>query len=63
MTVNNQQKAKEFFKEHKLKIALKLTLKAKEVVQRALRLVEEDVTPQMVQNAIQQNERLIEKGV
>ena len=40
---------------------MKLTLKVREVVQRALRLVEEDVTPQMVQNAIQQNERLIKR--
>lgn len=38
MAVNNQQKAREFFKEHRLKMALKLTGEAREMAEKILRL-------------------------
>jgi hypothetical protein len=58
-----QEKAWDMFSQQKFIKATKSSQKARELVQRALRLVEEDVTPQMVESAIQQNERLIEKAI
>lgn len=58
-----QKKAWDMFNQKRFAKAIKSSQKARELVQKALRLVEEDVTPQMVENAIQQNERLIEKGI
>lgn len=56
-----QKKAWDLFNQKRFAAAIKNSHKAREMVQRALRLVEEDITPQMVENAIQQNERLIKK--
>ena len=58
-----QEKAWDMFNQKRFAKAIKNSQKARELVQKALRLMEENVTPQMVENAIQQNERLIEKGV
>ncbi len=58
-----QEKAWDMFNQKRFAKAIKSSQKARELVQKALRLVEEDITPQMVENAILQNERLIEKGV
>jgi HEPN domain-containing protein len=38
MAVNNQQRAREFFAEHRLKMALKLTAEARQMAQKILRL-------------------------
>jgi tetratricopeptide (TPR) repeat protein len=59
---NMQQKARDMADEKRHAEAIKNAEKARELAQKALRLVEEDVTPQMAENAIQQNERLIEKA-
>lgn len=58
---NLQGKAKDMFNQKRFTKAIKNSHKARELVQKALRLVEQDITPQMVENAIQQNERLIVK--
>ncbi|MCK4427375.1 MAG: hypothetical protein KAW16_02710 [candidate division Zixibacteria bacterium] len=41
VTIRNQQRAKEFYHEHKLKVALKLTLKARESAQKSIELAEQ----------------------
>jgi tetratricopeptide (TPR) repeat protein len=56
-----QEKAWDIFARKRFAKAIKNSQKARELVQKALRLVEQNVTPQMVENAIQQNERLIVK--
>jgi len=58
-----QEKAWDMFNQKRFAKAIKNSQKARELVKKALRLVEQDITPQMVENAIEQNERLIEKGV
>lgn len=58
---NLQGKAKDMFNQKRFTKAIKNSHKARELVQKALRLVEQNITPQMVENAIQQNERLIVK--
>jgi len=61
-----QEKAREMFRQKKFTRATRSSRKARELVEKALRLVEEEVTPRMVENAIQQNERLIsqvEEGI
>ncbi len=56
-----QSKARDMFDQRKYVQATRNTKKARELIQKALRLVEQDVTPQMVESALQQNERLIEQ--
>ena len=58
---NLLSKARDMSNQRKYKQATKDSKKARGLIQKALRLVEEDITPQMVENAIQQNERLIDK--
>jgi hypothetical protein len=41
VAIRNQQRAKEFYHEHKLKVVLKLTLKAKESAQKSIELAEQ----------------------
>ncbi len=57
-----QEKAWNLFHQGRFTGAIKESRKARELVRKALRAVEENVTPQLVKNAIQQNERLIERG-
>ena len=63
MAINNQQKAKEFFKEHKLKAALKLTLKAREMAQKVLNLAnKEKRLDRLAQKELERTDRLIRKA-
>jgi len=57
-----QSKAQEMFAQNKFGQASKSSKKARDLVKKALEMVEKDITPLMVENAIQQNEKLIEKG-
>jgi tetratricopeptide (TPR) repeat protein len=56
-----QSKAQEMFAQNKFGQASKSTKKARDLAKKALEMVEKDITPLMVENAIQQNEKLIEK--
>lgn len=59
--VNLQEKAWDLFRQNRFGLAIKGTQRARSFVLRALGIVEENVTPQMVKKAIQQNDELIEK--
>ncbi len=56
-----QQKAKAAYKEGNLKLALKLTLEARELVFKALKMVEGQITPEEVAKAIKETDDLIQK--
>lgn len=56
------EKARDLVAQKAFARSIKDSRRAREMVEKALRLVEEDITPGMVESAMQQNERLIEKG-
>jgi uncharacterized membrane-anchored protein YhcB (DUF1043 family) len=53
------KEAQEQFNQNAYALAIKNAERAREMVERALRLVEEDITPPMVERAMEQNERMI----
>jgi tetratricopeptide (TPR) repeat protein len=60
---DSQEKAWDMFNQKRFGKAAKGAQKAQDLTHEALRLVEEEISPQMVESAIDQNERLIEQGV
>lgn len=57
--VDWQEKAWDLFKQNRFKAAIQNTQKAREFVLKALKILEENVTPKMVEKAIQRNDELI----
>jgi hypothetical protein len=63
MTTGSQQKAKEFFREHRLKMALKFTLKARENARRLVELARNGKrTSRLAEKELQRAYELIEKS-
>ncbi|MGB7061350.1 MAG: hypothetical protein WBF13_03240 [Candidatus Zixiibacteriota bacterium] len=63
MAVNHQHKAKEFFREHKLKMALKFTMKAREMAQKLLNLANgERGLDRLASRELENTHRFIEKA-
>lgn len=60
---SSQEKAWDMFNQERFREATTNTQKAGELTREALGLVEEEITPEMAENAIHQNERLVEEGV
>ncbi len=56
------KRARELFAQNAFAKSIKDSQSARGMVEKALKLVEEDISPGTVENAIRQNERLIEKG-
>lgn len=59
--VERQEKAGDLFKQKRFEAAITNTRKARDFVLKALKIVEENVTPRMVERAIGQNHDLINK--
>jgi hypothetical protein len=62
--IKNQHRAKEFYNEHNLKVALKLTLKAKESAQKSIELAEhKNKQERYARQELERTDRLIEKAL
>ena len=59
--VDRQKKAGKLFKQKRFEAATRNTRKARDFILKALKIVEENVTPRMVERAIGQNDDLINK--
>lgn len=63
IAIRNQQKAKEFYHEHKLKVALKLTLKARESAQKSIDLAEQkNKLERFAKKELEKTDKLIDKA-
>lgn len=63
VTIRNQQRAKEFYHEHKLKVALKLTLKARESAQKSIELAEQkNKLERFARKELDRTDKLIHKA-
>ncbi|MFQ6033126.1 MAG: hypothetical protein ACE5K2_09425, partial [Candidatus Zixiibacteriota bacterium] len=62
--IRNQQKAKEFYHEHKLKVALKLTLKARQSANKSIDLAErENQQERFAQRQLERTDNFIHKAL
>ena len=64
VAIRNQQRAKELYHEHKLKVVLKLTLKAKESAQKSVDLANrKDKLERFAGKELERTDRLIDKAL
>lgn len=63
VAIRNQQRAKEFYHEHKLKVALKLTLKARESAKKSIELAEQkNKLERFARKELERTDKLIHKA-
>ena len=64
VAIRNQQRAKEFYLEHKLKVALTLTLKARESAQKSIDLAfQKDELERFARKELERTDKLIDKSL